>query len=201
MFCKFLENEGIFLSDLVLKDENFKLFDFFFQENRIFVFMKQIVKEDLRNLDFKDNNDIVYVLGDDVFFLLFCFLLFGFLCGSLIYNNEYSDILFFNEFEGQNNDVVIIYEEIQKSDVLDGEIDFLKKEMCRSIFFQLVNEKKGEGKVEVEEMVISGEFLEFFEDVSFVVVVGFSVVFFVVSVLEVFGLCEGFIFFSSDMDG
>lgn len=201
MPCKLPENEGISPSDPASKDENFKLPDFPLQENRTSVFMKQTVKEDSRNLDLKDNNDIVHVSGDDVPPSLSCLSLSGSLCGSLIHNNEHSDILPPNESEGQNNDAVTIHEEIQKSDVLDGETDLSKKETCRSIFLQPVNEKKGEGKVEVEEMVISGESLESPEDASSAAAAGSPVALSAASVPEAPGPCEGLTFPSSDMDG
>ncbi|XP_021036560.1 zinc finger FYVE domain-containing protein 16 isoform X1 [Mus caroli] len=201
MPCKLPENEGISPSDPASKDENFKLPDFSLQENRTAVFMKQTVKEDSGNLDLKDNNDIVHVSGDDAPPSLSCLSLSGSLCGSLIDNNAHSDILPPNESEGQNNDAVTIHEEIQKSDVLDGKTDLSKKETCRSIFLQPVNEKKGEGKVEVEEMVISGESLESPEDASSAAAAGSPVALSAASAPEAPGPCEGLTFPSSDMDG
>uniref|UniRef100_A0A8C6H2B6 Zinc finger FYVE domain-containing protein n=1 Tax=Mus spicilegus TaxID=10103 RepID=A0A8C6H2B6_MUSSI len=197
MPCKLPENEGISPSDPASKDENFKLPDFPLQENRTSVFMKQTVKEDSGNLDLKDNNDIVHVSGDDVPPSLSCLSLSGSLCGSLIDNNVHSDILPPNESEGQNNDAVTIHEEIQKSDVLDGETDLSKKETCRSI----LNEKKGEGKVEIEEMVINGESLESPEDASSAAAAGSPVALSAASAPEAPGPCEGLTFPSSDMDG
>ncbi|XP_029399863.1 zinc finger FYVE domain-containing protein 16 isoform X2 [Mus pahari] len=201
MPCKLPENEGISPSDPPSKDENFKLTDFSFQENRTAVFMKQTVKEDSGNLHLKDNNDIVHISSDDVPPSLSCLSLSGSLCGSLIDNNVHSDILPPNESEGQNNDAVTIHEEIQKSDVLDGETDLSKKEKCRNIFLQPVNEKKGDGKVEVEEMVISGESLESPEDTSSAAAAGSPVALSATSAPEAPGPCEGLTFPSSDVDG
>ncbi|XP_028616028.1 zinc finger FYVE domain-containing protein 16 isoform X2 [Grammomys surdaster] len=162
MPCKLPKNEGISPSDPASEDENFKLPDFSFQENRTAVFMKQTIKEDSGNLDLEDNNDIVqvsssslHVSGDGVPPSLSCLSLSGSSCGSLIDNSVHSDILPPSESAGQNNDAVTIHEDIQKSAVLDGETDLLKKEKCENVFLQPVNEKNGDGKVELEEMVIS----------------------------------------------
>ncbi|XP_028616026.1 zinc finger FYVE domain-containing protein 16 isoform X1 [Grammomys surdaster] len=208
MPCKLPKNEGISPSDPASEDENFKLPDFSFQENRTAVFMKQTIKEDSGNLDLEDNNDIVqvsssslHVSGDGVPPSLSCLSLSGSSCGSLIDNSVHSDILPPSESAGQNNDAVTIHEDIQKSAVLDGETDLLKKEKCENVFLQPVNEKNGDGKVELEEMVISGESLESSEDSSSAAAAGASVALSAVCAPEVPGPCEGLTFSSSHVDG
>ncbi|XP_031216601.1 zinc finger FYVE domain-containing protein 16 isoform X2 [Mastomys coucha] len=200
MSCKLPKNEGLSPSDPASNDENFKLPEFSFQENRTAVFIKQTIKEDSGNLDLKENNE-THVSSDGVPPSLSCLSLSESLCGSLIDNNVHSDILPPNESEDQNTDAVPVHEEIQKSAVLDGETDLLKKEKCKSIFLQPVNEKKGDGKVELEEMVIGGESLESSEDASSAAAAGSPVVLSAASTPEAPGPCEGLTFPSSDMDG
>lgn len=177
MPCSRPKNEGICLSDTDSKDENFNLPDPSSQENRTAVFKKQSVKEDSRNLDLKDNNDRVQVSSSSLHVSreaapspLSCLSSSGFLCGPLTDNNVPGDFLPPDESEDQEGDVMTTHEEIQKSTVLDGELlretELLKKEKCKNIFLQPVNEKKADGKVEPEEMVISGESLEYPEDTS-----------------------------------
>lgn len=177
MPCSRPKNEGICLSDTDSKDENFNLPDPSSQENRTAVFKKQSVKEDSRNLDLKDNNDRVQVSSSSLHVSreaapspLSCLSSSGFLCGPLTDNNVRGDFLPPDESEDQEGDVMTTHEEIQKSAVLDGELlretELLKKEKCKNIFLQPVNEKKADGKVEPEEMVISGESLEYPEDTS-----------------------------------
>ncbi|XP_028711815.1 zinc finger FYVE domain-containing protein 16 isoform X2 [Peromyscus leucopus] len=172
MPCSRPKNEGICLSDTDSKDENFNLPDPSFQENRTAVFKKQSVKEDSRNLDLKDNNDRVQVSSSSLHVSreaapspLSCLSSSGFLCGPLTDNNVRGDFLPPDESEDQEGDVMTTHEEIQKSAVLDGELlretELLKKEKCKNIFLQPVNEKKADGKVEPEQMVISGESLEY----------------------------------------
>ncbi|XP_076783255.1 zinc finger FYVE domain-containing protein 16 [Arvicanthis niloticus] len=207
MPCKLPKNEGISPSDPASEDENFKLPDFSFQENRTAKLMKQTVKKDSGNLDLKDNDIVqvssssLHVSDDGVPPSLSCLSLSGSTCGSLIDNSVHSDILPPNESEGQNNDAVTIHEEIQKSAVLDGETELLKKEKYENIFLQPVNEKKGHGKVELEEMVISGESLESSEDSSSAAAAGSPGTLSAASAPEVPGPCEGLDFPSSDVDG
>ncbi|XP_052015371.1 zinc finger FYVE domain-containing protein 16 isoform X3 [Apodemus sylvaticus] len=201
MPCKLPENEGISPGDPASKDENFKLPDFSSQENKTAMFMKQTVKEESGNLDLRDSNDTAHVSGDGVPSSLSCLSLSGSLCASLIDSNVHSDILPPNESDGQSDDAVAICEEIQKSAVLDGETELLKKEKCKSIFLQSVNEKKGDGKVELEELVISGESLETPEDASCAAAAGSPVALCAASAPETPGPCEDLTFPSSDVDG
>lgn len=201
MPCKLPKNEGLSPGDPASKDENFKLPDFSSQENRTAVFMKQSVKEESGNLDLRDSNDTAHVSGDGMPPSLSCLSLSGSLCASLIDSNVHSDILPPNESEGPSDDAVTKREEIQKSAVLDGETDLLKKETCKSIFLQPVNEKEGDGKAELEEMVIGSESLETPEDASSAAAAGSPVTLSAASAPEAPGPCEGLTFPSSDLDG
>lgn len=208
MPCKLPKNEGMSSNDPASKDENLKLPDFSFQESSTAVFIKQTVTEDSGNLDLKDNSDIVQISSsslhassDGVSPSLSCLSLSGSLCGSLIDSNAHGDFLPPNESEGQNNGAVTAHEEIQKSAVLDGETDLLRREKCKSMFLQSVNEKKGDGEVELEEMVIGGESLEYPEDTSSAAAAGSQMALPAVSASESPGQREGLSFSSGDMDG
>ncbi|GAB1298431.1 Zinc finger FYVE domain-containing protein 16 [Apodemus speciosus] len=201
MPCKLPKKEGLSPGDPASKDENFKLPDFSSQENRTAVFMKQTVKEESGNLDLRDSNDTAHVSGDGMPPSLSSLSLSGSLCASLIDSNVHSDILPPDESEGPSDGAVTLREEIQKSAVLDGETELLKKEKCKSIFLQPVNEKEGDGKAELEEMVIGGESLETPEDASSATAAGSPVTLSAASAPEAPGPCEGLTFPSSDMNG
>lgn len=212
MPCSRPKNEGICLSDTDSKDENFNLPDPSSQENRTAVFKKQSVKEDSRNLDLKDNNDRVQVSSSSLHVSreaapspLSCLSSSGFLCGPLTDNNVRGDFLPPDESEDQEGDVMTTHEEIQKSAVLDGELlretELLKKEKCKNIFLQPVNEKKADGKVEPEQMVISGESLEYPEDTSSNVAAESQMVLCASNAPESPDGWEGLTFASGDMDG
>lgn len=207
MPCKLPKNEEISPNDPTSKDENFKLPDFSVQESRTAVFIKQTVAEDLVKSDLKDNNDVVqvsssslHVSSDGVSPSLSCLSLSGSLCGSLVDCNAHGDFLPSDESKGQNNDAVTAHEEIQKSAALDGETDLLKKEKQESMFLQPVNDKEGDGEVELEEMVISGEPLEYPEGTN-PAAAGSQMAPPTVSASEAPGQCEALTFSSGDMDG
>ncbi|XP_036062692.1 zinc finger FYVE domain-containing protein 16 isoform X2 [Onychomys torridus] len=175
--CSRPKNEGICLSDTDSNDGNLNLPDPSFQEERTAVFTKQSVKEDSRSSDLKDNSDTVQVSSSSLHVSreaapspLSCLSLSGILCGPLTDNNMHGDFVPPDGSEDQKGDVMTIHEEIQKSAVSDGELmretEHLKKEKCKNIFLQPANEKKADGKVEPEQMVISGESLEYPEDVA-----------------------------------
>nr|XP_048311871.1 zinc finger FYVE domain-containing protein 16 [Myodes glareolus]XP_048311872.1 zinc finger FYVE domain-containing protein 16 [Myodes glareolus] len=210
--CNLPKNEGICLSDTDLKDENFKLPGPSFPENKTAVFMKQSIKEDSRNVDLKDNNDIVQVSSPSSHVSvegapssLSCLSSSGFVCGPLIDNDVHGGCLPPDESEEQKDDVMTAHEEIQKSAVLDGELfretDLLKKEKCKSIFLQSVTEKKVDGKFEPEQMVISGESLEYPEDTSSSSAAESQMALYASNAPESPDGCEGLTFASSDVDG
>ncbi|XP_051038924.1 zinc finger FYVE domain-containing protein 16 isoform X2 [Phodopus roborovskii] len=205
------KNEGLCLSDPNSKDENFKLLDPSFQEDSTAVLMKQLVKKDSRNLDLKDNDDTVqisssslHVPREGVSSSLPCLSSSGFLCEPLIDNNVCGDFLPPDKCEDQK-DVRTLLEEVQKNTVLDGDIlreaDILKKEKCKSMFLQSVKEKKEDGKVEPEQMVIHGESLEYPEDTSSSAAAESQMALYASNASESPDRYEGLTFASSDMDG
>ncbi|XP_047411237.1 zinc finger FYVE domain-containing protein 16 isoform X2 [Sciurus carolinensis] len=211
--CKSLpKNEGLCLNDSNLKDENFKLPDFSFQEDRTAVFIKQCTKVDSRNLDLKDNSDIIqdsssalHTSREGVHSSLSCLPLSGSLCGSLIDNKAHGDFLPQNEPKDHLQDSVTVHEEMQKNVALDGEpfrvTDLLKKEKCKTILLQPVNEKREDGKVESEQMVIRVESLDYPDDTSSSIAAESQVELYGANAPEYPDCCEGFAFSSSDMDG
>lgn len=203
--CNLPKNEGICLSDTDSKDENFKLPGPSFLENKTAVFMKQSVKEDSRNVDLKDNSDIVQVSPpssraseEGASSSPSCLSSSALLCEPLIDDDVHGDCL---PPEDQKDEVMTVPEEIQKRVVLDGETDLLKKEKCKNIFLQPVTEKKVDGKFEPEQMVISGEFLEYPEDSSSSSAAESQMALYASSAPESPDGCEGLAFASSDMDG
>lgn len=203
--CNLPKNEGICLSDTDSKDENFKLPGPSFLENKTAVFMKQSVKEDSRNVDLKDNSDIVQVSPpssraseEGASSSPSCLSSSALLCEPLIDDDVHGDCL---PPEDQKDEVMTVPEEIQKRVVLDGETDLLKKEKCKNIFLQPVTEKKVDGKFEPEQMVISGESLEYPEDSSSSSAAESQMALYASSAPESPDGCEGLAFASSDMDG
>ncbi|XP_051028559.1 zinc finger FYVE domain-containing protein 16 [Acomys russatus] len=210
MPCKLPKNEGTSLSDTDSKDGSFKVPDFSFQENRTAVFMKESVKEDSRDLDLRDNNGVVQVSPSPVAVScegapssLSCPSLAGSVCGSLRDSNVHGDCVPSDESEGQNDDAKTIREEMRKSAASGGELvrepGLLEK--CESIFLQPVNEKKGDGKVEVEQEVVSGESVEYPEDSSSAAAAEPQIAHSAARAPESHDQCEGLPFSISDVDG
>uniref|UniRef100_A0A8C6RK08 Zinc finger FYVE domain-containing protein n=1 Tax=Nannospalax galili TaxID=1026970 RepID=A0A8C6RK08_NANGA len=203
--CSIPENEGICLSDSSSRDENFKLPDFSFQENRTAVLMKQSIKEDTVNLDLKDTNDVeqvssssLHVSSEGVPSPLSCVPLSGSLCGSLIDSNAHGDFLPHGEPEDHKEDAMTIHEEIRKSAILDGES--LGEKKCKTLFLLPVNDKKGHGKAYPEQVVNRGDPLEDLDNTSSVAAES-QMALSGASAPESPDHCEGFTFASSDMDG
>nr|XP_025854034.1 zinc finger FYVE domain-containing protein 16 isoform X2 [Vulpes vulpes] len=163
--CSFPKNEDLYLKDSNAKDENFKLPDFSFQEDRTAVFIKQAAKEGSRDVDLKDNQDVIqdssptlHVSDEEIYSSLTCLPVPGSLCGSLIENKAHGDCLLQNEHKDNIQDAV--HEEIQKSVVLGEEPlkenDLLKQEKCKNI-----SEQVGDRKVESNQMIIRVESLDY----------------------------------------
>nr|XP_020031903.1 zinc finger FYVE domain-containing protein 16 [Castor canadensis] len=204
-------NEGLCLNDSNSREEKSKLPDFSFEEDRTAVFIKQSAKEYSQNLDLKDNNSrtqecssTLQDSSEGIHSSLSCLPLSGTLCGSLIDSKAQDDVLPLNESKDHEEEAVTTHEENQKSSVLDGEpfreTNLLKKEKCKAILLQPVNEKKGEGKVEPEQMIIRVESLEYPDNTNSIAeesqaeLPG-------ANGLESPDRCEGLTFSSSDMDG
>ncbi|XP_011944570.1 PREDICTED: zinc finger FYVE domain-containing protein 16 isoform X1 [Cercocebus atys] len=205
------KNEDLCLNDLNSRDENFKLPDFSFQEDKTVTFIEQSAQEDSRNLDLKDNDVIqdsssaLHVSGEDVRSSLSCLPVSGSMCGSLIESKARGDFLPQHEHKDNIQDAVTIHEEIQNSVVLGGEpfkeTDLLKQEKCKNIVLQPLIEGMEDRKIDPDQTVIRVASLDGGDTNSTVVESqeGLSGT----NVLESSDCCEGFIntFSSIDMDG
>ncbi|XP_025244757.1 zinc finger FYVE domain-containing protein 16 [Theropithecus gelada] len=205
------KNEDLCLNDLNSRDENFKLPDFSFQEDKTVMFIEQSAQEDSRNLGLKDNDVIqdsssaLHVSGEDVQSSLSCLPVSGSMCGSLIESKARGDFLPQHEHKDNIQDAVTICEEIQNSVVLGGEpfkeTDLLKQEKCKNIVLQPLIEGMEDRKIDPDETVIRVASLDGGDTSSTVVESqeGLSGT----NVLESSDCCEGFIntFSSIDMDG
>ncbi|NP_001296187.1 zinc finger FYVE domain-containing protein 16 [Equus caballus] len=209
--CSLPKNEGLCLSDSNSGDENFKLPDFSFQEDRTSIFIKQSAKEDSRNLDPKDYKDVIqdssstlHVSGEDTYSSLSCLPVPGSLCGSLVESKAHGDGLPQNEHEDNIQDAVTVHKEIQKS-VLGGEplkeTDLLKQEKCKNVLHQLSAEKMGDRKVDPEQMVIRVESLGYPDNTSCSVAAESQMELSGANAPESPDGCEGLAFSSNDIDG
>ncbi|XP_012622250.1 zinc finger FYVE domain-containing protein 16 [Microcebus murinus] len=210
--CSLPKNKGLCLNDLNSRDENFKLPDFSFQEDKAAAFIKQSAKEDSRNVDLKDSNDKIqgssstsHVSSEDVQSSLSCLPVSGSLCESLIESKAQGDFLPQNEHKDNIKEAVTMHEEIQKSIILGGEpfkeTDFLKPEKCKNIFLQPLTEKMEDTKVDPDQKVISVESLDYPDNTSSSTATEAQVEVSDTNVPESPGCCEGFTFLSNDMDG
>ncbi|XP_034870637.1 zinc finger FYVE domain-containing protein 16 isoform X2 [Mirounga leonina] len=205
--CNFPKNEDLYLNNSNAKDENFKLPDFSFQEDRTAIVIKQSAKEGSRDVDLKDNQDVIqdssptpHVSGEEMYSSLPCLPVPGSLCGSLIESKAHGDCLPQNERKDNIQDAVPVHEEIQKSVILGGEpleeTDLLKQEKCKNIIEQV-----GNGKVESNQMVIRVESLDHPGNTNSSIATE--------SQMELSGAnapvfpdhCEGLSFSSNDIDG
>ncbi|KAM5257584.1 zinc finger FYVE domain-containing protein 16 isoform 1-T3 [Hipposideros larvatus] len=170
--CNLQRNEGLCLNDSNSRDENFKLPDFSFQEDRTAVCIKQSAKEDSRNLDLKDDKDVMqdfpstsHVSSEAVYSSLSCLPVPGSLCGSLNETKVHDDCLPQNEYKDNMQEAVTVHEEIQKSVNLGGEplkeTDLLKQEKCESVLHQPLTEKMGDRKVDSDQTVIRVDSLDY----------------------------------------
>ncbi|XP_029798368.1 zinc finger FYVE domain-containing protein 16 isoform X2 [Suricata suricatta] len=164
--CSVPKNEDLYLNDSNSKDENFKLPEFSSQEDKTAIFIKQSAKEDSRNVDLKDNQDVIQdsssvlqVSDEEIYSSLTCLPVPGSLCGSLIESKVHGDCLSQNEYKDNIQDTVTVHEEIQNSVILGGEplneTDHLKQEECENII-----EKVEDRKIESNQMVIGVDSLD-----------------------------------------
>ncbi|KAB1280984.1 Zinc finger FYVE domain-containing protein 16 [Camelus dromedarius] len=175
--CSLPKNGGLCLNDSNLSDENFKLPDLSFQEDRTAAFIKQSAKEDSRNLDLKDNKDVIqdpsstsHVSSEYMYSSLSCLPVPGSLCGSLIESKVHGDCLPQNDSKDNIQDAMTMHEEIQKNVILSGETlkesDLLKQEKCKNILHQPLIEKMGDRKLDSDQMVIRVESLDYSDNTS-----------------------------------
>lgn len=209
LVCSLPKNEDLCVNDSNSRDENFKLPDFSFQEDRTAILTKQSAKEDSRNLDLKDNKDVIqdfsstlHVSNEGIYSSLSCLHEPGSLCGSLIESKAYGDCLPQNEHNIQ--EAVTVHEEIQKSVILGGEplkeTDLFQQEKCKSILHQPLIEKMGDRKVDPDQAVIRVDSLDYSDNTSSTATE---------SQMELSGAnapesldhCEGLTFSSNDING
>ncbi|XP_057596328.1 zinc finger FYVE domain-containing protein 16 isoform X2 [Hippopotamus amphibius kiboko] len=209
--CSLPKNGDLRLHDSNLREENFKLPDFSFQEDRTAIFIKQSAKEDSRNLDLKDNKDEIqdsastlHVSGENTHSSFSCLPVPESLCESLIEGKAHGDCLPQNEYKDNTQDAVMAREEIQKNTTSDGEplkeTDLLKEEKCQNIPHQPLIEKIGDRKIDSNQMIIRVESLDYPDNTNSTTAE---------SQIELSGAnapespdgCEGFTFSSSDIDG
>uniref|UniRef100_A0A8C3WNW7 Zinc finger FYVE domain-containing protein 16 n=1 Tax=Catagonus wagneri TaxID=51154 RepID=A0A8C3WNW7_9CETA len=209
--CSPLKNGGLCLNDSNLRDENFKLSDFSFQEDRSAIFIKQSATEDSSNLDLKDNKDVIQdatstlcVSSENMYSSLSCLPVPGSLCGSLIESKVHDDCLPQNEYKDNIKDAVTVHEEMEENIAPGGEplkeTDLLKQEKCKNILHQPLIEKMGDRKVDSDQVVIRAESLDYPNDSS-PIAAGSQVELSGANAPESPDHCEGLPFSSSDIDG
>ncbi|XP_059999188.1 zinc finger FYVE domain-containing protein 16 isoform X3 [Lagenorhynchus albirostris] len=210
--CSLPKNGGLCLNDSNLRDENFKLPDFSFQEDRTAIFIKQSAKEDSRNLDLKDNKDEIqdsastlHVSSENTYSSLSCLPVPGALCGSLIENKAHGDCLPQNEYKDNIKDAVTVHEEIQKNMTSGGEPlkenDLLKREKCKNIPHQPLIEKMGDREADSNQMVVRVESLDYPDNTSSSTAAESQIELSDANAPESPDCCEGFTFSSNDISG
>uniref|UniRef100_A0A8C6D6F9 Zinc finger FYVE domain-containing protein n=1 Tax=Moschus moschiferus TaxID=68415 RepID=A0A8C6D6F9_MOSMO len=205
-------NGGLCLNDSNIRDENSKLPDFSFEEDRTAIFIKESAKEDSRNLDFNDNKDVIqdsasalHVSSENTYSSLSCLPVPGSLCGSLIDSKGHGDFLPENENKDNVQDAVTVHEEIQKKVTSGGEslkeTDLLKQDKCKSILHQPLSEKMGDRKVDSNQMVIRIESVDYPGNSSSCTAAESQIELSGATAPESPDHCEGLTFSSSDIDG
>lgn len=168
--CSLPKNEGLCLDGSNSRDEKVQLPDFSSQEDRTAVFIKQSANED-SNLDLKDKDVIqdfpstLHASSEGTHSSLSSLPVPGSLCGSSNESKVHGDNLPQNEHKDNMQEAVTVHEEIQKSDILSAEplkeTDLLKQEKCKSILLQPLIEKIGDRKVDLDQMVIRVDSLDY----------------------------------------
>ncbi|XP_014653037.1 PREDICTED: zinc finger FYVE domain-containing protein 16 isoform X1 [Ceratotherium simum simum] len=209
--CRLPKNEDLCLNDSNSRDENFKLPDFSFQEDRTAIFIKQSAKEDSRNLDLnkdviQDSSSTLHVSSENTYSSLSCLpVVPGSLCGSLIESKAHGDCLPPNEHKDNIQDAVTLHKEIQKSVILGGEplkeTDLLKQEKCKNIVHQPLIEEMGDRKVDPHQTVIRVESLDSLDNTRSSVAAESQMELSGADAPESPNCCKGLTFSSSDIDG
>ncbi|XP_067587219.1 zinc finger FYVE domain-containing protein 16 isoform X4 [Pseudorca crassidens] len=210
--CSLPKNGGLCLNDSNLRDENFKLPDFSFQEDRTAIFIKQSAKEDSRNLGLKDNKgeiqdsaSTLHVSSENTYSSLSCLPVPGSLCGSLIEDKAHGDCLPQHEYKDNIKDAVTVHEEIQKNMTSGGEPlkenDLLKQEKCKNIPHQPLIEKMGDRKADSNQMVVRVESLDYPDNTSSSTAAESQIELSGANAPESPDCCEGFTFSSNDISG
>lgn len=209
--CSLPKNGGLCLNDSNLRDENSKLPDFSFEEDRTAVFIKESAKEDSRILDLNDNEDVIqdsasalHVSSENAYSSLSCLPVPGSLCGSLIASKGHGDFLPQNENKDNAQNAVTVHEETQKVTSGRGslkETDLLKQDKCKNILHQPLTEKMGDRKVDSNQMVIRVESMDYPDNSSSYTAAESQIELSGASAPESPDHCEGLTFSSSDIDG
>lgn len=209
--CSLPKNGGLCLNDSNLRDENSKLPDFSFEEDRTAIFIKESAKEDSRILDLNDNEDVIqdsasalHVSSENAYSSLSCLPVPGSLCGSLIASKGHGDFLPQNENKDNAQNAVTVHEETQKVTSGRGslkETDLLKQDKCKNILHQPLTEKMGDRKVDSNQMVIRVESMDYPDNSSSYTAAESQIELSGASAPESPDHCEGLTFSSSDIDG
>lgn len=210
--CSLPKDGGLCLNDPNLRDENSKLPDFSFEEDRTAVFIKESAKEDSRNVDLNDNKDVIqdsasalHVSSENTYSSLSCLPVPGSLCGSLIDSKGHGGFLPQNENKDNVQDAVTVHEEIQKKVTSGGEsfkeTDLLKQDKCKNILHQPLTEKMGDRKVDSNQMVIRVESMDYVDNSSSYTAAESQIELSGASAPESPDHCEGLTFSSNDIDG
>ncbi|XP_023585235.1 zinc finger FYVE domain-containing protein 16 isoform X2 [Trichechus manatus latirostris] len=211
LLCSLPKNEGLCLNDSDSGDENFRLPDVSFQEDKTALFIKQSVKENSRNLDFKDNDVLqdssstLCVSCEGVQSSLSCFSVSRSLCGSLLESEAHGDCLPHSEHRDSKQDAVTLHEEVQKNVILGGEpfkeTDRSKQEKCKNIILQPLVEKIGDGKIDPDQTITVVESLNYTDNNNSSTAAESAVELSGASVPESLDHSEGFTFSSKDING
>ncbi|XP_043831654.1 LOW QUALITY PROTEIN: zinc finger FYVE domain-containing protein 16 [Dromiciops gliroides] len=163
--CDLPKSEGLCINDSNSRDEKCSLPDSSSQEDRIPLFRKQLTEENSCNLDLKSNSNMLqdasstlYVSSKEVESSLSCLPISVSMCGSLIENEDQSDILPKKEqVDSIGQDVVTVHEDIPKSIVLDEEpfkdTEPSKQDECTNIIDQMFVENLPGGKVDPGQII------------------------------------------------
>nr|XP_020863154.1 zinc finger FYVE domain-containing protein 16 isoform X2 [Phascolarctos cinereus] len=158
------KSEGLCINDSNTRDEKYSLPDSSFQEDRISLFRKQPAEENSCSLDLKSNSDMLqdasstlHISSKEVESSLSCLPISVSMCGSVIENEDQSDILPQKEqVDSIAQDVVTVHEDIPKSIVSDEEpfkdTEPSKQDEHTNIIDQMFVENLAGGKVDLGQM-------------------------------------------------
>lgn len=208
--CSLTKNEGLYLNDSHAEDENFKLPDLSFEEDTPALLIKQFADEDVRSLDFKDDNDAVQDCSPalpaskaEVSSPLSCLPLAGSLCGALMERKAHGDCLPQREDKDSVQDAVTVRE--VQARIPHGEpcraAELLKEETCKSTLLQPFIEKRGDGKVDPDPTVTRVASLSYPGNTDACTASGPQMELPGAAAPEPPDPCDGLAFSCSDMDG
>ncbi|XP_051848686.1 zinc finger FYVE domain-containing protein 16 isoform X1 [Antechinus flavipes] len=161
--CDLPKNEGLCTNDSNIRDEKYHLSDSSFQEDRISLLRKLPAEENSCNLDLRSNSDMIHdvsstlhISSKEVESSLSCLPISVSMCGSLIENEDKSDILPQKEqADSTTQDVITVHEEIPKSIVLDEpfkDAEPSKQDEHTNIIDQMFVENLAGGKLHLGQL-------------------------------------------------